>query len=361
MKAHIHLIIVAFTLLACNENNEKAEENIKSVKYERIGFSNSNQTHRFSGIVKAEYETGLSFKVGGTLSKVDVKIGDKVRKGQLIARIDPIDYEVQREQAVAQKKSAESQLVVARSTFSRAEKLYENNSVALSEYEQAKASLASAESQFKAANKQLEAANNQISYTRLNAPMNGVITSLMVESNELVSAGSIVAVLSSEGNPEVEVGVPESVIAKLQKGQEVTIEFPSIANDDFKGKIEKVAFASGQSSTYHVMVSITDPIGEMRPGMSAEVSFIMSKISDDQQNIIVAPIAAVGKDPQGHFVFVLQENSDSLYRVEKRKVSIGRMLDTGFEIKNGLEGKELVVTAGIPFLRDSMKVKLLNK
>ncbi|PKA84178.1 RND family efflux transporter MFP subunit [Ulvibacter sp. MAR_2010_11] len=358
MKAHLPLIIIAFTLLACNENNEKAEENIKSVKYERIGFSNSNQTHRFSGIVKAEYETGLSFKVGGTLSKVDVKLGDKVKKGQLIGRIDPIDYEVQREQAVAQKKSAESQLVVARSTFSRAEKLYENNSVALSEYEQAKASLASAESQFKAANKQLEAANNQISYTRLNAPMNGVITSLMVESNELVSAGSIVAVLSSEGNPEVEVGIPESVIAKLQKGQEVTIE---LANDNFKGKIEKVAFASGQSSTYPVMVSITDPIGEIRPGMSAEVSFVMSKISDDQQNIIVAPIAAVGKDPQGHFVFVLQENSDSLYRVEKRKVIIGRMLDTGFEINNGLEGKELVVTAGIPFLRDSMKVKLLNK
>lgn len=360
MKAYLPLFIIVLSLAACNRNIENQTETIKPVKYEKIAYLNSNKTHALSGIVKAEYETKLSFKVGGTLENVSIKIGDKVNKNQLIASINPIDYEVQKEQAFAQQKSAESQLVIAKSTFSRVEKLYENNSVALSEYEKAKANLASAESQYKSANKQLEAAQNQIAYTKLYAPMDGVITSLMVESNEIVGSGRVVAVLSSIGNLEIEVGVPEILIANLQKGQAVSIEFPSLVKNKYNGKIENLAFASGQSSTYPVTVSISNPPAEMRPGMSAEVIFIMETASENQSSPIIAPVAAVGKDGEGNFVFVLQKDTGSLYLVEKRRVIIGDLLDEGFEIKNGLSGDEFVATAGLTFLRDSMKVKLLD-
>lgn len=360
MKAYIPLFIAMFLLSACNRNNEKQTEIIKPVKYEKIAYQNSKHTHTFSGIVKSEYETKLSFKVGGTLNSVNVKLGDKVKKGQLIAGIDPIDYEIQKEQVTAQKKSSESQLIMAQSTFVRVEKLYENNSVALSEYEKAKANLASAQSQFKATGKQLEAAKNQIAYTQLYAPMNGVITTLAVESNEIVGSGRIIAVLSSEGKPEIEVGVPEALISKLIKGQAVGIEFPSIVNNNFNGKIEKIAFAPGQSSTYPVIVSITNPLSEIRPGMAAEVSFNGETTNGNQQSKIVAPIEAVGKNANGNFVFVLHKATDAQYLVEKRPVLIGEMFPKGFEVINGLEENELVATAGLTFLRDSMKVKLLE-
>lgn len=360
MKTYLPLLIAMFLLSACNRNNEKRTEIIKPVKYEKIAYLNNKETHKFSGIVKSEYETKLSFKVGGTLNSVKVKLGDKVKKGQLIAGIDPIDYEIQKEQAIAQKKSAESQLIMAQSTFVRVEKLYENNSVALSEYEKAKANLASAQSQFKANDKQVEASKNQIAYTQLFAPMNGVITSLAVESNEIVGSGRIIAVLSSEGNPEIEVGVPEALVSKLTKGQGVGIEFPSLANTNFKGKIEKIAFASGQSSTYPVMVSIASPMSDIRPGMSADVSFYEEAISGNKPSDIVAPTEAVGKSAEGNFVFVLHKTSDAHYLLEKRPVLIGKILPNGFEIINGLEENELVATAGLTFLRDGMKVKLLE-
>lgn len=359
MKAYLPFIVFVFSLVSCNRKSENQTESIKPVKYEKVSYFNHNKSHAFSGTVKAEHETNLSFKVGGTLSNVNIKIGDKVKKGQLLASINPVDYEVQKEQAVAQKMSAESQLVIANSTFSRVEKLYENNSVALSEYEKAKVNLASAESQFKAAGKQLEATQNQVAYTRLYAPFDGVITSLMVESNEIVGAGRMVAAISSVSHPEIMVGVPEVLIGKLQKGQAVSIQFPSIGNAQFTGKIKKLAFASGQSSTFPVTVSIANSPAELRPGMSAEVSFIMETGLADHPNKVMAPTAAVGKDGEGNFVFILKKDTDSLYLVEKRRVVIGQLLDDGFEIESGLVGDELVATAGLTFIRDGMQVKLL--
>jgi RND family efflux transporter MFP subunit len=314
----------------------------------------------FSGVVKAKFETNLSFKVGGTLDLVSVKLGDRVKSGQLLASIDPIDYNVQLEQALAQEKSAESTLISAQSNFDRVEKLYENNSVPLSEYEKAKVNLASAESQHKAANKQLEAAKNQVDYTRLYAPMDGIITSLMVEANEIVSAGRVIASISSEGNPEIEVGVPEATITKLVKGQEVSIQFPSISGENFNGTIERVAFASGQSPTYPVSVLINKPTREIRPGMAADVRFML-KSADGTHTGIVAPVAAVGKDAEGNYVFVLQKDSASNYQVEKRSILVGDLFTEGFEIESGLEENELVATAGLSFLSDGMKVKLLKE
>jgi RND family efflux transporter MFP subunit len=323
-----------------------------------VGPSSGTGSFTFSGVVNAEFETNLSFKVGGTLNQVSVRLGDRVRQGQLIASIDPADYNVQMEQAVAQEKSAESQLVTARSTFERVEKLYVNNSVSLSEYEKAKANLASAESQYNASNKQLEAARNQVSYTQLYAPMDGIITSLMVESNEIVNAGRVIAMISSEGNLEIEVGVPEAAINKLEKGQDVSIEFPSIQGEPFEGKVERIAFASGQSPTYPITVRILNATNEIRPGMAADVRF-MTKSEETSQGVI-APIAALAKDADGHFVYVLQKETDSVYIIEKRKVMVGDLLTDGFEILDGLEENELVATAGLSFLRDEMKVSLLE-
>ena len=361
MKYFLSSIAMLALLLAGCKQSEKKEEDIKPVKYAQLIYSSGSKTQTFSGVVKAKYETNLSFRVGGSISQVNVNLGDRVRKGQLIASIDPVDYNIQREQAMAQKNSAESQLTSARSTFERIEKLYEKNSVSLSEYEKAKTSLASAKSQMEAAKKQLEAANNQVNYTKLYAPTDGIISQLDIEPNETVGSGRVIAKLSSEGNPGVEVGVPESVINKLQNGQQVTIVFNSLNGKKFNGEIAEVAFASGTSSTYSVIVTITNPDENIRPGMAADVSFNIRNENSGVENRIIAPVEAVGKDSNGNFVFVLHPDTASIYQVEKRNIVIGNLLQEGFEIERGLDGNELVATAGLSFIRDSMKVKLLDK
>jgi hypothetical protein len=154
--------------------------------------------------------------------------------------------------------------------------------------------------------------------------------------------------------------VPEATITKLVKGQEVSIQFPSISGENFNGTIERVAFASGQSPTYPVSVLINKPTREIRPGMAADVRFML-KPADGTYAGIVAPVAAVAKDAEGNYVFVLQKDSASNYRVEKRSILVGDLFTEGFEIESGLEENELVATAGLSFLSDGMKVKLLEE
>jgi multidrug efflux system membrane fusion protein len=287
----LSLFMLVLFFSSCEEKSVETAKKIRPIKYSTIEPSTGVETHTFSGVAKAQNETNLSFKVAGTLSSVQVKLGDRVRKGQLIATIDPVDYNIQSNQAISQKegsvanaKAAETQLINAQATYDRVAKLYENNSVSLSEYQQAKAGLDAAQAQYDAANtqinaadQQLKAAGNQVSYTRLVSPMTGVITAVQVEANEMVNAGMLIAKVSSFGRPEVEVGVPEIFINKIKKGQEVTITLPSSPGQEFKGVVDQVAYASGNAPTYPVTVEIDKSVEQIRPGMAANVAFLFSK------------------------------------------------------------------------------------
>jgi RND family efflux transporter MFP subunit len=352
-------MLVIALIVSC-KNTEHKTEVIKPVKFEQLAYSAGNVSYTFSGVVKAEYETNLSFKVGGTLNLVNVRFGEKVTKGQLVAIIDPTDYKILEDQAVAQKSGAESQLINARSHFDRMEKLYENNSVSLSEYEQAKAGLSSAQSQYDAADKQLEAAISQVSYTKLYAPLDGVISSLMVEANETVAAGKTIAIISSEGNPQVEVDLPESLISKLRNGLNASIQFPSVSGQQFNAEVVEISFAPGKSTTYPVTLSITDPVSEIRPGMSTEVTFQLG--SSNQASFLVAPLKAIASGVDGNYVFKLvADEEEGVYIAKKVGVELGTITKDGYIIREGLNEGDLVAVAGLRSLYDGRKVKLLEE
>jgi multidrug efflux system membrane fusion protein len=375
MRLPIILLFLALFFTCCKEKSVETVKKIRPIKYSTIEPSTGVETHTFSGVAKAQNETNLSFKVAGTLSSVQVKLGDRVRKGQLIATIDPVDYNIQSNQAISQKegsvanaKAAETQLINAQATYDRVAKLYENNSVALSEYQQAKAGLDAAQAQYDAANtqinaadQQLKAAGNQVSYTRLVSPMTGVITAVQVEANEMVNAGMLIAKVSSFGRPEVEVGVPEIFINKIKKGQEVTITLPSSPGQEFKGVVDQVAYASGNAPTYPVTVEIDESVEQIRPGMAANVAFLFSKNGATSSPKMVVPLDAVGKDNQGNFVFVLNQKSEGVFVAEKKIVTIGELLPEGFELISGLEEGEIVATAGLKSLMNGTEVKLINE
>lgn len=385
MKPYFLLSLFVFLILACNPKTEDQTVIIKPVKYQTVGYSTGIQIQTFPGVVKAEYEAKLSFKVGGTLNAVNIELGDRVRKGQLIASIDPIDYAIQADQARAQRegsvanvqsaeaniKSAESQLINARSTFDRVEKLYENNSVALSEYQQAKAALASSQAQYDASKaqltsaktqvttstKQVQAAGNQTNYTKLYAPMDGIITAVAVETNEGVGAGQVIAMLSSAGDPEIEVGVPEVLINKFKKGQELTIDLPSFPNQQFKGAVQKVAFAAGNSPTYPVIVSIDNSSKQIRPGMAANVTFTMGAQPTPEQQTLVVPAVSVGEDANGNFVFLINESENKTI-VKKQAIKIGKLSAEGFVVTEGLSAGQKIAVAGLQTLLDGQEVRL---
>lgn len=363
-----------FVLLSCSSKEKEAtKEIIRPVRYGKVIKTGGTETHTFSGAAQSSKAVDLSFRVAGTITSLKVKLGDEVRKGQVIAIIDATDYSIQYEQSVANKKSAETQiksaetsLITTKSTFERVEKLYENNSVPLSEYEQAKSAYEGAKSQYDAAKaqvtaseRQVDASRNQVAYANLKAPFSGVITRLNVEENELVNSGTPVAELIAIGDPEVNVGLPEIFINKIKKGQNVKISFSVLPAQAFEGVVSEIAFSSVNSSTYPVVIQIKNPTKDIRPGMAANVTFNFDEKAV-AESFLLAPVKAVGEGTEGNFVFVLEKEGEQ-YVAKRRLVAIGQLLGQGFEIKEGLQEGELVATAGLQSLLDNMRVRLFEE
>jgi RND family efflux transporter MFP subunit len=201
-----------------------------------------------------------------------------------------------------------------------------------------------------------------LAYYKLYAPISGFVASVNAEKNENISPGKVIVVMNTGDDIEVIVGVPESFISRTKAERNVTVKFASIPAKVFDGVISEVAYSiSSSSSTYPVTVSLSAPTKDIRPGMSADVTFIFGDEGNTVSQKIIAPVAAVGKDTKGNFVFILNKESDSVYRIEKRMITVGQLLPEGFEVISGIDENELLATAGLNSLMDGMKVRLLEK
>ncbi|MFC1586307.1 efflux RND transporter periplasmic adaptor subunit [Fibrobacterota bacterium] len=342
-------ITVMFFLLACSG----------PVRYQKVSLNGHAKTRTFSGVSKAGTEIKLSFKVGGTVKTVKVKVGDQVKKNGLIASLDKTDVQLRYDQAKVAASNARIQMQTAKSSFERAASLYETKNISLQDFEAARTGYESAKAAVSSREKELKLAGSQVNYTMLYAPMEGIVTRVKVEKNENVTPGKVVAELNSGNDIEVNIGIPESYISRIKKGEKVKVKFPSLPGRDFKGLISEVSYSiSSESSTYPVCVKLTHPSDRIRPGMAADVTFRFA--SESGKTSLVVPASTVAEDQVGRFVFTVTENDSGLAIVHKKAVTTGDLTNEGLEIVSGLEDGDLVVTAGISKLTDGMKVKLLK-
>jgi len=270
-------IMTILLFCMCSPKEEKDTVRIRPVKHITLSKTSVSHQHTFTGTAQSKEQANLSFRVAGTVNKINVKVGDLVKRGQLIASLEPTDYQVSLQQAQAQErgaeaseessetqiKSAEANFIASKSAYQRVTKLYENNSVSLSEFEQSKANFEAALAQFDAAKSQYEAAKfstnaskgsvnaaqNQVKYTRITAPFSGVISQQLIEENELVNSGTPVVTISSLGKPEVTVGVPEILISEVEKGMIAQVAFSTIPDKTFDARVIEVGFSPGSGST----------------------------------------------------------------------------------------------------------------
>ena len=365
MKTKIDKIAILFSLLilcvfsSCGGKEEEKKEIIRPVRYQKVVPGGVISSRTFSGTASSGTETKLSFKVGGTIETLKVNVGSQVKRNSLIATLDDSDLNLEYERADASVKNADAQEKQAKSNFERIRTLYENGNTSLSNYESAKASYESAKANESSAKKARKLAKAQLGYSRLYAPVEGKISMVDVEVNENVNPGQQIVMLSSEGDLEVKLGVPESYISNVNVQDEVDITFSALPNQPFKGVVSEVGFAiSGQTSTYPVAIKISGETDKVRPGMAASVRF-RSKVQDVSQELAVISSLAVGEDEEGNFVYVL-EPSNGNFIVKRRSVTLGSLTSEGFEIIEGLEEGEMVATAGLQILLDGMIVKLYD-
>ena len=355
-------IIIASTLLlfSCQEEKVEQAKIIRPIKHIKIGDSNTELTRTFSGNVKASNEIELSFRSSGVITILNVKAGQKVKKGDLLAKLDNVQANLAYEQTLSSLNSAKSALSTSKSQLERVRALYEKGSNSLSDYEQAKNVHQSSLDQFESAKRNIGIKKSQMAYGLIYAPQSGIIATRNVSINETANAGQVIAVLNAGDRLNIETGLPENVINKVILNMEVKIEFSSLNGNKYKGTITEIAPVLDQnSSTYPIKIAIEGDTKELKQGMTASVTFdFETNTSRAENNKIIVPIKTVGEDGNGNFVFIVNTEDGKIGTVKKQTITLGKITNNGFIVLKGLEKGQILVTAGINSLLDGQKVKL---
>ncbi len=354
-------LVVLAAALGCGGPEPEAAPELRPVRTHRVEASGATAERTLAGVARAGVESRLSFRVAGTVVAVHVALGDSVRKGQVLARLDPTDYELKVEEAEAALAQGEAGLRRAQADYERVRALYENNNASKSELDAGRAAAESAQAQVRAVRKQLDLAQQQLGYTVLRAPIDGAVAEVDVEINEAVRSGEEVFLLTAGARPEVEVAVPEVMIVAVEMRQPVSVVFDALPGRVLAAEVAKVGVAAiGAASTFTVVARLVEEAPEVRPGMAAEVTFRLR--SPGRERRIVVPGVAVGEDREGRYVFVLERGAGEAAGegvVRRRAVEVGDEVQGlgGIEIRSGLEAGEEVVTAGVRRLADGMRVR----
>jgi RND family efflux transporter MFP subunit len=351
------LPIAAFLLLAACGEEIPVEKVLRPVRTYEVTARAAPRERSFAGVAKAGLESQLSFRVAGAVERVPVSVGSAVRRGQVLAQLDPTDYELKVQEAVAGLAQAEAAERNAEADYERVRGLYENNNASLRELDGARAMAESSTAQVEAAEKRLEQARQQLAYCTLRAPADGQIASVDIEANENVSAGQKVLLLTGGEEIDVEVALPGALITEVEQGQRVEVVLDALGGRRLAAAVTEAGVAAvGTATTFPVTVRLAESDSDIRSGMAAEVVFRFG--GDEGSDRLLVPAVAVGEDRNGTFVFVVEPQDESRGVVRRRAVEVGELTGDGIEVLDGLEEGETIVTAGVRRLSDGEEVAL---
>ncbi len=388
----IVLPLLGISLTACTGEPHKKELSSEAVPVTvgRLQHVNERETIAVSGTVSTQNSpASVSFLVSGKVVFVGPREGEYVKKGQVLARIDPTDFNLSIKGVAAQAATAQAALEKAMNSarpelleqarigFERAEDeyrrmkmLYDSKSLAPNdfqkykaayerakqEYEQAKAGgqkedKALAKASYNQAAAQLEVARKALSDATLCAPISGYIAKRSIEPGDTAAPGRPVFEIVQMDPVEVNVGVPETDVHLVRIGQKSDITVPALPGKTFQGTV-RVINVSADPSTRTYMARISMPNSEhlLRVGMVAE-----STIRGDRTIAMVTlPGDSIVRDPQGAtqvFVYYPEQK-----RVYAKRVEVGAVVGKNVAIKSGLSGNELIVLAGQTKLKNGQAV-----
>jgi len=347
----LSLIMAAALATGCSEQESKAESVVRPVKVIEVAAGEKGRRLEYSGAVKARYEINLAFRVNGKITERPVDIGDRVRPGDILARLDAADYELAVTRAEADLRSATKQVGTLRLFKERAETLYAKNAASKSELDQRTLAYDQALSTEQSAISALEQAKNQVAYTKLHADMAGIVTAASGEPGQVVGSGTPVVTIAMDGEKEVQVAVPETEITNFAVGAAVQVRFWSQQGVVLNGAVREVAgSADPRSRTFSVRVRIPDD-QRVLLGMTATVE---ARVGGGPAGFDI-PLSALAENDGGPVVWVIDRDSGT---VRPRAVKLGEFSDNGVVVREGLSSGEMVVSAGTQFMREGMKVKV---
>ncbi len=351
------LLLTIFFVSCSKEKEEKKAPSVKYVKVLKIEAQSGLRTQSFPGMSQAVREIKLAFRVGGPLVRLPVDIGQYLKKGELIAEIDPRDYRVNVNAVKAQLNVLKAQLVESELTFNRYKNLYAQQAAEKAVYDRVKAGYESLKAQVDATAEKLQAAENALLDTKLRAPFSGYVDTKYVENYDNVQAKDPIVSFLDCSSIEVVTGVSEELLAEGIDLIGFTCSFDAYPDKLFEAELKELGRKPQETNqTYLLTVILKDNDSKIiKPGMAASIS-VAFKNRDVKQIICIPNTALVSMNKDENYVYIYEAENIS---VKKQKVLIGKLTTGGVEIKSGLNPGQLIVTAGAAFLTNNQKVKPL--
>ena len=360
MMTMLRNLVLAISMLAAlsacgGPQEELPPPPVRPVKLFTVEGSDGAALRRFPGAISASQRAELSFRVNGVLQEILVKEGDQVKKGQVLARLDPTDYRIRVSDRQATFDSTEK-------NFNRAKELIQDGNISQTDYDRVEAN-------FRTSEAALKLAKQDLAYTRLQAPFAGSIGRRDVENFEEIQAKQAIFQLQNVDQLDVAIDLSENLVRSLRRAEkagaaseseaasvvEAYASFEGKEADKFPLKIKEVSTkADTQTQTFRVTFTMPQPKGfAVLPGMTANVFLDLSRVTSTDTAKWV-PIGAVvadsGLDAQ---IWVLDGKTMT---VSARPVKIGRMSGANIEVNSGLTGGEEIVSVGAAYLAEGMQV-----
>jgi len=350
--------LMGVTLTACKEKTEIVEQ-VRALKTITVSEKATAPVRKFSGIVNATDSSNLSFEVNGIVDTVLVDIGSRVKKGQPLAVLDKEPYKLDMDAVRAELTAAKAQVVSTKEAYDRQKRVYSQGAGAKSRLERAKYNYEAARSQVKYQTAKLNLSKRNLDKTTLTAPYDGYIAWRSVQPHEEIKVGQTVLTIDAKGALEVGLAVPETTIHHLRVGTSATVRFPSLPDHSVKGSISDIGTAAVKSNAFPVKVRLTGPTEKISPGMTAEVSLVLEKERQEQEAGFRIPIQAIlpAREIGQGYIFVYNPATST---VQKRLVETIRGEQNMAIVYKGLSAGDIIAVAGVGFLADGMKVKLMG-
>ncbi len=340
------LVLASTALLAGCGHKDEEREIVRPVRAMRVEAAEALQKNWFPGRAQAAQEVNLAFEVPGQLIERPVGVGDRVEVGQVLARLDPRDYE--------------NDLVAARAARDRSRVNYERRAEAAKTGAVSKQDVDDARATFEGTEARVRIAEKAVEDTVIRAKFEGTVAATYVENFQNVQAKQAILRVLDTSSVEMWVNVPESLISFTPYVRDVRVRFDAFPGREVPAEIKEVGNeASLTTRTYPVKLSMAQPHDvEILPGMAGQVTGRVQTPDEAAVRGVEVPLSALGTDDnRSSFVWVIDEASGT---VSKRPVEIGRATPRGVFVQ-GLEVGQWVATAGAATLVEGQKVRLLDR
>lgn len=306
-----------------------------------------------SGKIEAVNSANLSTRMMGFIEDIHVKVGDKVKKGELLISINNSDLQAKRAQVNAGITEAEAAFNNAKKDYERFKALYEKQSASQKEMDDQTARFEMAKARLEAAQQMKNEVNSQFAYVNIRAPFSGVITNKFAEEGTMANPGQPLIAMESPGKFEVMARVPESEISRIKTGTGVDVIIKSI-NQTVKGTVTEVSTsARNTGGQYMVKVALEETDAEVLSGMYATVRFPIEKKETTTEAVMIPTEAIITRGDLKGVYTVSAQNTAML-----RWLRLGRTYGDRVEVLSGLTPDESYIVSAEGKLFNGAKVTI---